>query len=157
VCRVYIEQPPPKDENKHGQKCHRNQGDQPEISQDKPQGNHNCWLPTALSGHFDKAPRRLAPQASFRNSVTSPKEVAVVKQPSVLSPITITMTSSRFKLPLTTGALWVGLLCLLDHVDCFGWTNWNQNLLHSVSDCPTFDGNRTGICVSSAAECRNRK
>lgn len=52
----------------------------------------------------------------------------------------------------------VALFCLHGaQVDCFGWTNWNSNLLQSVSDCPTFDGNRTGICVATAAECRNRK
>lgn len=51
----------------------------------------------------------------------------------------------------------VGVICLFECVKAFGWTAWNSNLLQSISDCPTFDGNRTGICVASAAECRNRK
>lgn len=51
----------------------------------------------------------------------------------------------------------LSLICLLNSVDCFGWNAWNNNLLQSISDCPTFDGNRTGICVSSASECRNSK
>lgn len=46
---------------------------------------------------------------------------------------------------------------LIQSVQGFGWTKWNQDLLQGVSDCPTFDGNRTGICVASAAECRNSK
>lgn len=51
----------------------------------------------------------------------------------------------------------LSLLCLFtSSVKCFGWTAWNQNALQSIGDCPTFDGNRTGICVTSAAECRNR-
>lgn len=32
-------------------------------------------------------------------------------------------------------------------------SNYNPNL---VSDCPTTEYNRTGICVSNPAECRNR-
>lgn len=51
----------------------------------------------------------------------------------------------------------ISVICLLECVQAFGWNTWNNNLLHSISDCPTFDGNRTGICVASAAECRNRK
>lgn len=51
----------------------------------------------------------------------------------------------------------LSLIWFLNAVDCFGWTSWNNNLLQSISDCPTFDGNRTGICVASAAECRNSK
>lgn len=51
----------------------------------------------------------------------------------------------------------LSLIWLFSSVSCFGWTAWNNNLLQSISDCPTFDGNRTGICVTSAAECRNSK
>ena len=54
----------------------------------------------------------------------------------------------------------LSLLWLANDVLGFGWgqSSWNnQNLQFGVSDCPTFDGNRTGICVSTAAECRNRE
>lgn len=51
----------------------------------------------------------------------------------------------------------LSLICLINSINCFGWDAWNNNLLQSISDCPTFDGNRTGICVSSASECRNSK
>lgn len=51
----------------------------------------------------------------------------------------------------------LSLCWFINAANCFGWTAWNNNLLQSISDCPTFDGNRTGICVASASECRNSK
>lgn len=48
------------------------------------------------------------------------------------------------------------ILFFTNQVRGFGWTRWGGNVLQSISDCPTFDGNRTGICVATASECRER-
>lgn len=86
----------------------------------------------------------------------------IIEQKSGTTRVTSMFMPVKLQLKLQFSSIVVlSLIYLLtcERVDCFGWTAWssNNNLLQAISDCPTFDGNRTGICVASAAECRNRK